>query len=37
MSASLGSDKIEALKAILGNAAIPTALKCAPWVATYMW
>lgn len=25
------------VKAILGNAAIPTALKCAPWVATYMW
>lgn len=25
------------VRSIIGNAAIPTAIKCAPWVATYLW
>jgi len=25
------------VRSIIGSAAIPTAIKCAPWVATYLW
>lgn len=25
------------VRSIIGNAAIPTAIKCSPWVATYLW
>lgn len=25
------------VRSIIGNAAIPTAIKCSPWIATYLW
>lgn len=25
------------IRSIIGNGAIPTAIKCSPWVATYLW